>query len=227
MMGSDTVLDDEKPAHSVTISKGFYMAKYEVTQAQWQAVMGNNPSHYQGGNLPVESVSWDDATAFIARLNSRTDGFTYRLPTEAEWEYAARAGTTTTYYWGNDITQACRYGNVGDQTAKAKYQAPLIECHDGYADSAPVGRFQPNSFGLYDMAGNVSELCQDWYDANYYRSSPGSDPHGPASGITRVVRGGSFGQNTFWLRSSARFYNRPDATASNFGFRVVTVAPSQ
>jgi formylglycine-generating enzyme required for sulfatase activity/serine/threonine protein kinase len=225
MMGSNSGAEDEKPVHTVTISKGFYMAKYEVTQAQWEAVMARNPSRYPGANLPVESVSWTDAIAFIARLNSRNDGFKYRLPTEAEWEYAARAGTTTTYYWGDEITQACRYANVGDQSAKGKYPGvTLIECEDGYPDSAPVGKFQPNSFGLYDMSGNVAEMCQDWYDANYYRSSSGSDPLGPVSGIGHVVRGGAFGQNTSWLRSAARFFGAPDATAGNLGFRVVAMA---
>ncbi len=220
MMGSN----NDDPVHQVTITKPFYLAKYELTQGQWQAVMGNNPSRYKGNTSPVDQVSWNDAIAFIAKLNSRNDGFTYRLPTEAEWEYAARAGTTSTYYWGNDQSQACRYANVGDQSAKEKYpNVELIACRDGYADSSPVGSFQPNSFELYDMIGNVGEWCQDWYDANYYGTSPGSDPQGPASGQTRVLRGGTFGQATWMLGSATRFQSSPELVASNFGFRVAAM----
>lgn len=228
MMGSNNGGNAEKPAHQITITRPFYMGKYEVTQAQWQAVMGNNPSHYKGDKLPVEQVSWDDANTFIARLNARNDGFTYRLPTEAEWEYAGRAGTTSAYYWGNDEIQACRYANVADQTATEKYpNMQLVQCRDGYADSSPVGSFQPNSFGLYDMAGNVEEWCEDWYGENYYGSSPGSDPDGPATGKGRVVRGGSFGHAVAWSRSAGRSYATPDSTFSNAGFRVVAVMRTQ
>jgi len=214
--------------HRVTLTQPFYLAKYEVTQEQWQSVMGNNPSRYKGPRHPVEQVSWNEAIAFIAQLNSQGDSFTYRLPTEAEWEYAARGGSVTTYIWGNDPNQACRYANVGDQTAAEKYPgAELIACRDGYADSAPVGSFQPNNRGLYDMTGNVAEWCQDWFDEKYYANSPNSDPQGAASGNTRVVRGGSFGQNTSWLRSTARWQANPDVSVSNVGFRVAAVARNQ
>jgi formylglycine-generating enzyme required for sulfatase activity/predicted Ser/Thr protein kinase len=171
MMGSENGDPNEKPVHGVTFSKGFYMGKYEVTQAQWQAVIGNNPSYFQscGGNCPVEHISWDSVQEFIKDLNARNDGYAYRLPSEAEWEYAARAGATTNYYWGDDPKQACRYENVGDQTGKAKYPVwkASVDCSDEFPDVAPVGSFLPNKFGLYDMAGNVSEWCEDRFHSDH------------------------------------------------------------
>src|SRR5262249_25718461 len=139
-MGNNDGYDDDKPVHTVRISRPFYLGKYEVTQAQWEAMMGNNPSHFKGdANSPVEQVHWDDVQKFIRRLNAKEGGARYRLPTEAEWEYAARAGTTTSWSFGDDASQLGRYawcgGNAGWQTH-------------------PVGQLQPNAWGLYDMYGN-------------------------------------------------------------------------
>jgi formylglycine-generating enzyme required for sulfatase activity len=162
---------DESPVHRVKISRDFEMGKCEVTQAQWQAVMSNNPSSFKGDNLPVENVSWNDAQEFIRKLNQADSKYQYRLPTEAEWEYACRAGTTGDYA-GNLDDMAWYSNNSGSKTHA-------------------VGQKQANKWGLYDMHGNVWEWCQDWYDSNYYRQSPGADPTGPTAGSIRVYRGGS------------------------------------
>jgi formylglycine-generating enzyme required for sulfatase activity/uncharacterized caspase-like protein len=179
--------DDEKPVHRVHITQPFYLGKYEVTQGQWLVVMGTNLSKFAGDpNLPVESVSWDDVQEFIRRLNNQAGGTTYRLPTEAEWEYAARAGTTTRWSFGDDANQLGRYawyeGNAGRRTH-------------------PVVQLQPNAWGLYDMYGNVWEWVQDWYGK--YASDAAVDPAGPSTGSSRVIRGGCW----LWLnqcRSASR-----------------------
>jgi len=169
-MGSTNGNGDEKPVHKVTISQGFFMGRTEVTQTQWQAVMGNNPSGFKDcGNCPVENVSWDDAQSFIAKLNAQNDGFKYRLPSEAEWEYAARSGTTGDYA-GNLDSMAWYSANSGSKTH-------------------PVGTKQANAWGLYDMHGNVWEWCQDWYSDSYYGKqskckSDGSDKR-LVSGVSR------------------------------------------
>ena len=206
MMGSTNGGADEKPVHQVTISQAFYIGRYEVTQAQWQSVMGNNPSYFKdcGGNCPVEQVSWDDAQNFINKLNERYDGFSYRLPTEAEWEYACRAGTNRDYA-GNLDEMAWYSANSGSETHA-------------------VGGKQPNGFGLYDTLGNVWEWCRDWYDANYYASSPATDPQGPGSGQYRVLRGVSWNYDAARLRSAFRGWNTPDYRGNYHGFRVVAVA---
>jgi formylglycine-generating enzyme required for sulfatase activity len=196
--------ESEKPAHRVRITKAFEMGKYEVTQAQWEPVMGSNPSNFKGGDRPVEQVSWNDVQLFLQRLNRRNDGYRYRLPTEAQWEYAARAGTAGAYAGSLDA-MAWYSKNSGSQTH-------------------PVGQKQPNAWGLYDMHGNVTEWVQDWYDANYYKSSPASDPQGPASGTTRVLRGGSWDYNTRVSRVSYRGYNGPSDRINYFGFRCVREA---
>jgi len=194
------------PVHGVTISQGFWMGKYTVTQLQWQAVMGSNPSKTRGGDLPVEMVSWDDCQQFIARLNGLGQ-WTFRLPTEAEWEYAWRAGTTGETYGSVDAI-AWYKDNSGGRTH-------------------PVGQKQPNAFGLYDMNGNVVQWCQDWYDKQYYSNSPTHDPQGPDNGKFRAVRGSPFGTNAKYVRSTIRGLSPPGTRLPSIGFRVVAVARTQ
>ena len=193
----------ETPRHEVTISKPFYLGKHEVTQAQWEAVMGNNPSHYKGANRPVELVSWDDVQEFIRRLNAKEGHTRYRLPTEAEWEYAARAGSTTAYSFGNDKSQLERYAwydaNSGRQTH-------------------PVGEKEANKWGLHDMHGNVWEWVQDWEGG--YSAGAVTDPQGPGAGEYRVLRGGSRYYDARECRSAYRGRNGPDVRSSNGGFRL-------
>jgi formylglycine-generating enzyme required for sulfatase activity len=199
---------DEKPVHTVRITQPYYMGKYEVTHGQWQAVMGNNPSKFTGdSNRPVENVSWDDVQEFIRRLNAREGGATYRLPTEAEWEYAARAGTTTRWSFGDDASQLGRYvwydGNARGQTH-------------------PVGQLQPNPWGLYDMHGNVWEWVQDWY--GNYTSSTAVDPAGPSTGSLRVLRGGGWGSPARICRSALRRGGAPGFRDVYLGVRLLRVA---
>jgi formylglycine-generating enzyme required for sulfatase activity len=169
---------DQKPVHTVRISRPFYLGKYEVTQAQWQAVMGNNPSKFKRDDAirPVEMVSWDNVQEFIRRLNANEGVARYQLPTEAEWEYAARAGTTTFWSFGDDASQLGRYGWCDNKT-----EEELRQMH-------PVGQLRPNPWGLYDMHGNVAEWVQDWYGD--YASGTAVDPTGPASGLYHVLRDG-------------------------------------
>ncbi|MBQ6584525.1 MAG: formylglycine-generating enzyme family protein [Alistipes sp.] len=198
--GSDAY-SDESPIHSVTVSD-FYIGKYEVTQAQWRAVMGSNPSYFTGDNLPVKQVSWDDIQEFITKLNTMT-GKTFRLPTEAEWEYAARGGNQSKgykYSGSNTLDNVAWYtNNSGGKTH-------------------PVGQKQPNELGLYDMSGNVWEWCQDWYGS--YSSSSQTNPTGPNSGYGRVLRGGSWFSNAALCRVSSRSYSNPHSHYGNHGFRL-------
>jgi formylglycine-generating enzyme required for sulfatase activity len=208
-MGSNDGEDYEKPVHTVRISRPFYLGKYEVTQAQWEAVMGNNPSQFKGNaNHPVENVSWDDVQEFIRRLNAKEGGARYRLPTEAEWEYVARAGTTTHWSFGDSESQLGRYtwydGNAKRQTH-------------------PVGQLQPNPWGLYDMHGNVYEWVQDWYGK--YASDTAVDPAGPSSGSVRVDRGGSWGSTARNCRSALRFLGAPGGRVDDLGFRLLREGP--
>ncbi len=189
---------DESPLHSVTISS-FQMAKYEVTQAQWKLIMGNNPSNFKGDNLPVETVSWNDAQEFISRLNAAT-GKHYRLPTEAEWEYAARGGNKTqnyTYSGSHDLN------NVGWFTGTTH----------------PVGTKLPNELGIYDMSGNVREWCSDWYGT--YPASAQHDPMGASSGSYRVNRGGDWHNLATSCRVADRRCNSPGFRSNYLGFRLV------
>ena len=208
----------ETPVHSVTLTSAFYMGRFEVTQAQWQARMGSNPSFFtsasgqvsaaQVPNRPVERVSWD----MIAGTGGFLSGTGLRLPTEAEWEYACRAGTTTAFhgfagYLGgtNDDTLV---GNIAWYSSNSSSQ------------TRPVGGKLDNGFGLHDMLGNVFEWVNDWYLSNYYASSPVSNPMGPAAGSYRVWRGGSWNYDTNSVRSSARLWDIPNWTSSGIGFRV-------
>ena len=205
LMGCSSERDDcsadERPAHQVKLTSGFEIGKYEVTQAQWTWVMGSNPSHFRGPVLPVENVSWLATHEFIGRLNRVGGPYLYRLPTEAEWEYAARAGVP-----GQPI------GNL-DEVA---WQGANSE-----ARTREVGTKRPNAWGLHDMLGNVWEWCSDRYGADYYSKSPVSDPRGPSLGESRVMRGGSWYRYAWFLRYSARLRDRPDAAYRHVGFRCV------
>lgn len=213
MMGADknfeNASDDETPRHKVTIGKAFYLGKYEVTQAEWVAVMGHNPSKFKGRDNPVEQVSWDDAQVFIRKLNQMEGTDKYRLPTEAEWEYAARAGSKAAYCFGDDAGELGRYAWYGDNSGERPH---------------PVGKKEPNAWGLYDMHGNVYEWVRDWYGD--YRSSPAADPQGPSSGSYRVFRGGSCHDSAWYCRSAYRYYFTPDSRYYGFGFRLA-LSPGQ
>lgn len=204
IMGSDKSRNDEKPAHRVTITKAFYLSRFEVTQRQYEAIMGTNPSGFKGAGRPVEKISWIMATDFCKRFSKKT-GKTYRLPTEAEWEYACRAGTTTKYYFGDFKTELAEYAwykkNSGGKT------------HE-------VGRKKPNAWGLYDMHGNVWEWCQDWYAPGYYNNSPLTDPQGPDKGKWRVHRGGSWYEDGWAARSSIRARIKPGVSDTHYGLRL-------
>ena len=174
---------------------------------------------------PAVNVSWNDATEFCKWL-SRRDGKTYRLPTEAEWEYACRAGTTTPYSHGDDPEGAANVGNVADAAFATQFPEleSAIKANDGYAYTSPVGSFSPNPFGLYDMHGNVWEWCADWFDVEYYATSPASDPGGPATGEERVYRGGGWFNCARGFRSASRSGDLPENRHLTLGFRVASDA---
>ncbi len=209
---------NEGPQRSVSIASGFWMGRYEVTQSEYEAVMNTNPSYFKncGLDCPVESVSWDEAKAFINRLNLRNDGFTYSLPTEAEWEYAARAGTRTATSFGESLSsnQANFDGNYPLGNAM---KGPNIE------KTVKVGNYQPNPWGLYDMHGNVSEWVEDWYTDSYKGlKSDGSANLAIGNGEYRVLRGGSWFDDGNDVRSALRIRNLPSDEYVHFaGFRVV------
>jgi len=204
---------DEMPAHKVTISQDINMGKYEVTQAQWYAVMGNNPAKFKSDsvgedsrNFPVEQVSWDNVQEFIRRLNVK-EGRNYRLPTEAEWEYACRSGGKDEEYCGGNDPHALAWydENSGERTHR-------------------VGTKKPNGLGLYDMSGNVREWCSDRYDPSYYAKSPASDPTGPSNpsnGSGRVLRGGGWNGFPWYLRAAVRNADLPGIASDGLGFRLV------
>jgi formylglycine-generating enzyme required for sulfatase activity len=200
-MGSTAYTSSEQPVHSVTISRTFYMQKTEVTQGQWRAVMGSNPSYFStcGDTCPVEQVSWDDITTFLQRLNAQTPGVTYRLPTEAEWEYAARAGTTGETY--GTLDSIAWYS--GNSTSKTH---------------AAAGK-QANAWGLYDMIGNVWEWVNDWHGS--YSSASVTDPTGPATGTVRVLRAGSCYSPRYSARAAYRDNGGPSGRRDSVGFRLV------
>ena len=215
--------DDGGPQHRVTITKGFYMGAYEVTQEQYEKVMGANPSRRKkGSKYPVDCVTWIEAAEFCRKLLEREDK-RYRLPTEAEWEYACRAGSTTRFSFGDSYSDLHRHGNHADRRSGL----PLSDKQhdDGYRSTAPVGSLRTNVWGLYDMHGNVSEWCQDWYAKDYYGRSPETDPQGPDSGDSRVLRGGSWRDNPAFCRSADRTAASPTLRTNSIGFRVVLVSP--
>ena len=194
----------EKPVHEVVLTNDFFMGKYEVTQGQWETVMGENPSYFGGKDRPVERVSWDDVQEFIDKLNDKEGRKIYRLPTEAEWEYACRAGTTTEYFFGDDEDKLGEYVWYDDNSGNKTH---------------PVGKKKPNPWGLYDMYGNVWEWCQDLYGD--YPKGKIINPKGPDSGSYRVFRGGSWGHSAVSCRSANRSNWEPDYRYSLLGFRLV------
>jgi formylglycine-generating enzyme required for sulfatase activity len=262
-------LDSEQPAHQVRITRPFYLGQHEVTlgqfmtfyheakyqleaerdgRADWGYVNGKigkstnwrpwAPGWPVTNDHPVVYVSWNDAVAFCDWLGT-TEGKTYRLPTEAEWEYACRAGTTGRYSFGGDLEQMIYYGNGPDQTRRdhthheiinlfkagdAKHKTsipfPFLKGRDGYRFTAPVGKFRPNAFGIFDMHGNVREWCADWY-ARYPSGATVDDPQGPSTGTSKVSRGGGFSSPPYEMRSAKRLAIHPDVRRFSQGFRVV------
>jgi len=198
---------DDETQHEVTLTKPFYMGMYEVTQKQWESVMGSNPSsRNKDPNLPVTNVSWQDCQEFIKKLNENMK-VDYRLPTEAEWEYACRAGTKTAYSFGDNIT---------------KIKGIIIDANIHGDRIKAVGSYNPNAFGLYDMHGNVWEWCEDWYGG--YQAGSVMDPKGPGTGTQRVLRGGSFFSYELFARSSFRNNSTPANRGSAAGFRLARTA---
>jgi formylglycine-generating enzyme required for sulfatase activity len=218
---------DEKQ-HLVRITKPFYLGTYAVTQSEYERLVGTNPSWLSstgGGKekvngwdtsrFPVEKVSWDDAVEFC-RILSAKEGKTYRLPTEAEWEYACRAGTTTPFSFGSSLNgrQANCNGNYPYGTEE---KGPFVD------DITPVGKYPSNAFGLYDMHGNAWQWCQDWYGLDYHSNSPTDDPQGPTSGALRVFRGGCWYDSAVFCRSARRNGGGPASRFNDLGFRVARV----
>ena len=223
--------DPDEEQHEVSITKPFYLGVYEVTQAEYEKVMGKNPSWFSAkgegkvkdmdtSRFPVERVSWDNAVAFCKKLSELPEekkaGRVYRLPTEAEWEYACRAGTKTVFHYGNSLSSkqanfdgAFSYGGAD--------KGPYLE------RTAKVGSYAPNAFGLYGMHGNVWEWCQDGYDASYYKTNLREDPPGPAQASDRVVRGGSWIDYGGDCRSAFRDGYAPGRRGDGLGFRVAAV----
>lgn len=229
LMGSRKGNGDEQPVHRVHISRSFEIGKFEVTQAQWESVMASNisahagpatkkaahgdaaaagdPSHFKGPTLPVENVSWDDVQLFLAALNALDKKHIYRLPTEAEWEYACKAGGTEE--------------DAGSLGAAAWFR------DNSRNQTRPVGQKEPNAWGLYDMRGNVWEWVQDWYGPVYYRNSPASDPTGAAPASYRVYRGGSWHSSPADCRPSFRGFEFPVNRSYAVGFRLVRTATAE
>jgi len=266
-----TWIEDESPQHPIRISRPFYMGQHEVTLGQFlifyhaagyktdmerdgrpswgyqnnRLVEGDNfrpwaPGWQIGYHHPAVFASWNDAAAFCKWL-SKKEGKVYRLPTEAEWEYACRAGSSNRYSFGDDPEELVRHANGADQDRKTlspnaviaspgqadkktSLPFPYLTRRDGYAWTAPVGQFRPNAFGLYDMHGNAWEWCSDWYEANYYEHSPTDDPQGPATGKARVLRGGAFNYMAAPLRCADRNSDQPGNRTCSYGFRIVCEA---
>jgi formylglycine-generating enzyme required for sulfatase activity len=208
-MGSEFTDPDgnAKPMHKVTITKLFYLGKFEVTQEQWEAVMGSNPSKFKGAKNPVTSVSWEDCQTFLQKLQEKVPGQTLRLPTEAEWEYACRAGSASEYCYGDGDGRLGEYAWYDSNSDKMAHS---------------VGEKKPNAWGLYDMHGNVAEWCVDWFEK--YDSSVATDPVGPATGSKRVMRGASWFNPATDCQSAIRRAYDPSRRNIASGLRVVMEA---
>ncbi|MBR5711010.1 MAG: SUMF1/EgtB/PvdO family nonheme iron enzyme [Thermoguttaceae bacterium] len=206
---------ENKEQHQVTLTKGFWMMETQVTQKQWEAILGNNPSNFKGEDLPVENISWNDCQLFCKKCSEL--GLSVQLPTEAQWEYACRAGSTSTFFWG--------YVLFGDK-ANCNGHLPCGTTHKGnnLEKTTPVGSYKPNAWGLYDMHGNVNEWCQDWYGE--YPGEDAVDPTGPSNGSLRVFRGGSWHSSALLCRSALRFSAVPDSKSYDLGFRCVRLIAS-
>jgi len=208
----DECQEDEKPAHKVCLD-GFYIGKYEVTQGQWQKIMDGNPSDYKAGdNHPVEMVSWSDVQEFIKKLNAASKEMLFRLPTEAEWEYAARSGGKMEKYSG---------GNTNESGLWHDFVPGKKTFYPEGRQTWPVGTAKPNGLGLYDMSGNVAEWVEDWYAEDYYSRSPQKNPQGPDSSKRRVYRGGTYMNRTNDKRTTNRNSPKPDWLCLDLGFRLV------
>ena len=222
-----TFIGNDELAHRVELD-GFYMDSYEVTVGQYKQFVNQSGYNYNrwnqvaryspGDDYPMILVTWNDATAYANWAGKR-------LPTEAEWEYAARGGFEGRRYpWGDKEPDGSQCNYADKNTIDLEYDWADMDVDDGYAMLAPVGSFPPNSYGLYDMAGNVSEWCQDWYDSNYYNVSPAKNPPGPTSSPQgwRVMRGGSWESDSYYLRVDSRNFNSPNEWMTRFGFRCVS-----
>lgn len=221
---------NERPVHEVCVSD-FSIGKSEVTNAQYKKFFPqHNSGDSQGSTLnddnqPVVNVSWENAVAFAKWLSEKS-GQAYRLPTEAEWEFAARGGSLQSRFWGNNPDEACKYANVADMTAKKQWANwTSFACDDGYAVSAPVGSYLPNSYGLYDMLGNAWEWCEDIYNSEAYTKLPKDNPVYGGSGEYRVMRGGGWSNGPLGIRSSHRVGLSPSFGHHSLGFRLVKTAP--
>lgn len=231
-MGSSTSevghFTDESPRHGVYVD-GFWFGRYEVTNEQYRHFkIDHDSGHYKGRSLndprqPVAGVSWKEAMAFAKWISAQGSG-KFRLPSEAEWEYACRGGSLTPWFWGDDPLESCTYANLVDQTTWQEWPDwPGCECVDGYVENAPVGSFEANNFGIHDMLGNVWEWCGDRYGGKYYGRSPDENPTGPSIGLLRVMRGGSWDVPAKIARSALRRPGKPNYRYLGLGFRLLRV----
>lgn len=224
MMGSSLDTEgrdsDESPLHKVTIKKPFYMGKFEVTQKQWREVMGSNPSYFEGDNLPVERVSWNDVQVFIKKLNEIEGTNKYHLPSEAEWEYACRAETTTRYSFGDADSELKDYGWYSDYATAEEWQQNFSKIVNEGSTHA-VGQKKPNPWRLYDMHGNVWEWCQDTWHDNYDGAPSDGSAWENGNNSSRVCRGGGWANRAWGCLSSNRYMGAPDGRNRILGFRVL------
>lgn len=207
----------ELPQHRVVLTRAFEIGRHEVTQRQWEAVMSSNPSAFKGSELPVTNVSWKDVQEFLARVNKLDAQFTWRLPTEAEWEYACRAGSDDQPLLETAAAKESQAAFETNLRRQAWYEANSLNRPHA------VGQLQPNAWGLYDIQGNVWEWVGDWYDINYYRRSPAEDPQGPPSGQSKVQRGGSWQSPARHCGAAVRGFSLPVERNNMTGFRLVRV----